>query len=553
MRSFYQKLIDYNRKVNWTLLLFLILLLNVKLVVKLAAFIIIFFSRYRRVSFKEIIGQRQLYFYFALIGIIVINYLSGVKQASLPSTISAAFSISLWMICAAASYYLYQIVQKEEKEKLYNTVTFFFILHTGTVFLNLLRIMIECGTLNPYTYKGLNAKYYISTGDFISGITFDSPVTTAMISAFGVIYLLYRRHFILSLAAMASLLLIASNLTNILLVLVLFFIFLFRSDKTQKSFVVVQLSFLIIFILKVSPQNSEYVGRFAYKVLGLTYDLPKKIESLDLIKASSDSLLTPREKQKKTAVLYLDSLSAEKARNKTIAEKYAGGYDIITRKIILLKKRIENNDSFHQYKEAGTVANKINKYKQFLEEHYPITQRDSLQKLYDWNKPGKWIAAQQLVHFFKEHPGNLLLGAGAGNLSSRVAFKTTSLGIAGSYPVKFSYMHPWFLENHLYLYLYYHSQGQTKHAAENTPDSTYNQLAGEYGIAGLLVFLFLYIGYFARHKKKFSFGLPILLLLLGAFFTEYWFEQLSVVILFELLLFLDMKTGDQTFMEEKSL
>ncbi|MEI9943377.1 MAG: hypothetical protein WDN26_04080 [Chitinophagaceae bacterium] len=80
-----------------------------------------------------------------------------------------------------------------------------------------------------------------------------------------------------------------------------------------------------------------------------------------------------------------------------------------------------------------------------------------------------------------------------------------------------------------------------KHAAENTPDSTYGQLLSEYGIVGLLSFLVLYIGSFISRFRVLTFGLPILLLLLASFFTEYWFEQLSIVILFELLVLTDFK------------
>ena len=36
-------------------------------------------------------------------------------------------------------------------------------------------------------------------------------------------------------------------------------------------------------------------------------------------------------------------------------------------------------------------------------------------------------------------------------------------------------------------------------------------------------------------------GLPVLLLMGMAFFTEYWFEQLSIVVVFELLLLSDKK------------
>jgi hypothetical protein len=273
------------------LLLFLVLVLNVKLVVKIAAIILITLYRFRDISWKNIVRQRQLYFYFAIIGVGLINYMILLKGTHINYLVTVLFGIGLWILAAAASYHLFLIVEKEEKEKLYNTVTLFFILHIGAVFLNLLRIMIECGTLNPYTFKGLNQKYYISTGDHITGITFDSPVTTAFIGAFALLYFLYRRQFVLSLLATASMIVIGSNLTDIFLGIILLFVFIFHSDRIQKSLVIVQLCLLIIFIVKISPRDNEYVGRVIYNVLGKTYDLPKKNESIDFIKTQPDSIL----------------------------------------------------------------------------------------------------------------------------------------------------------------------------------------------------------------------------------------------------------------------
>ena len=77
--------------------------------------------------------------------------------------------------------------------------------------------------------------------------------------------------------------------------------------------------------------------------------------------------------------------------------------------------------------------------------------------------------------------------------------------------------------------------------ASNTPDSVYFQVIGEYGVIGLFCLLLLYFGYFIRPIRKMSYGLAAIFLLAGAFLAEYWFEQFSIVILFELLLFLDMK------------
>jgi hypothetical protein len=516
--------------INWPLFVFLLLILNVKLIVKVAAILFIAFSRYRRIDWRDIRKQRQVLFYFSMMVIALVNYSAQINRATTSSFIALSLAIFLWLMCAVASYYLFKIVEQENPGRLLATIDLFFYCHLIAVFLNLGRIMIECGTLNPYTYKGLHQKYFISTGDYISGIAFDGPVTTAVVSAFALFYFLYRKRFLLSLAATGALSLIASNLTSILLALILVFLFIFRTNRVQKSIIVVQLCMLIVFITKVSPQNLEYVGRFAYKMMAIPYDLPKKIVTAASLKASPDSILSISEKRQKIALLYIDSVNAGLSPISRVTRSPGDNPGPAP-----IKKTA---DVYHP---SEITAARMSRYAKFIERNYSLSFRTALTEMYDWKKPGKWIAAKELIDFFRLHPGKLWLGNGAGKFSSRTAFKTTGLGMAGSFPARYIYIDPAFRDNHLFLYTYYHSQTQTKHAAENTPDSTYGQLLGEYGLIGLGLFLTLYAGIFLRRSARLSFALPCLALLLLVFFVEYWFEQLSIVILFELLAFTDLK------------
>jgi hypothetical protein len=89
--------------------------------------------------------------------------------------------------------------------------------------------------------------------------------------------------------------------------------------------------------------------------------------------------------------------------------------------------------------------------------------------------------------------------------------------------------------------LYYHTQKQSKHAAMNIPDSVYGQLLGEYGIIGFLCFAVLYAGYFLKRIGKLTYSIPLLIVLAASFFFEYWFELLSIVVLFEFMFLVDLK------------
>jgi hypothetical protein len=524
-------------------LLFLLLALNVKLVVKVVAILFIIIANYKSISWKNVRQQSLVLFYITIVGIGLINYFLQWGQGGINYTVTATLGISLWIMSAIASFFLYTIIQKEDTAKIHRAIELFFILHIAAIGFNLLLIIIETGVLNPYTYKGLHQKYYISTGDFIRGITFDSPVCTAMISAFAVLYFLYRQRLILSILAFGSLMLIGSNLTNIFLLIILVFAFIYRTNRLQKSVIAVYIALFIFFVSKISPQNHEYMGRFAYKMMGKPYDLPFKNTSPDFIKTRPDSLLNNEERRVKIAKLYIDSISTTQAylRNRST---YLGKNNLNAFYALLrfsdLKPTKPEERKFFEYNPEPVVINKIQRFQEFYNNEYAADSA-TLTEGYNWSHPGKWIAAMQLLSFLKEHPSKILLGEGVANFSSRTAFKASGLDIAGSYPSEYEYISPYFHDNHLFLYIYYHSQQQPKHAAENTPDSTYYQLLGEYGIAGAFAFAFLYLGFFVKRIRNMSYGLPLLLLLLMAFTVEYWFEQLSIVILAEALLFIDMK------------
>lgn len=524
-------------QINWPLLVFLLLVLNVKLILKIGAILFICIINRNSISIKNFFRQRYLFFYFGLIFIGLINLLWRYKNIDKAYLGTATIGLAFWMMGAVIAYQLFILIQKENIKKVHNTICAFFVLHITVVFLNFLQIVFETGSINPYTYKGFNQKYYMSTGDFITGITFDAPVTTAFICAFGLLYFLYRKQFLLSLACMAALLIMASNFTNLVLVFVFVFAFIFWSSRIQKSFIIICGVMLIIFMAKISKKNNEHVGRIFYQIIDKPYDLPPvKVFTLDEIKKVPDSLLTAEQQKKKYAQNFIDSMNTIRLGN-----DYKEPENTLAKKAVQNPVKKSTDSSFYKFHESETEEKKINRYSEFLNQVYTAKFQDSIKNEYNWKRPGKWIAVEQLIKFYKSHHSKILLGDGIANFSSRLAFKATMLNISGQYPNSLRYINPDFLVNHLYLYLYFHSLEQSNHEASNTPDAVYFQVAGEYGIAGLLLLGFLYFGFFIRHVSRQGFGLPLLFLLAGAFFAEYWFEQFSIVVLFELLMFLEMK------------
>ncbi|MDB5030240.1 hypothetical protein, partial [Mucilaginibacter sp.] len=166
--------------------------------------------------------------------------------------------------------------------------------------------------------------------------------------------------------------------------------------------------------------------------------------------------------------------------------------------------------------------------------------------------PGKVTGILQTVHFLKEHPSKIIAGDGVGNFSSKLAFRATGLKFTGGYPTKHIYINHDFLINHLDIYLNFFSKAASSHSLTNSPFSVYDQLLGEYGLAGLLALFVFYVGFFAKHYIDLTYGIPLLLFVLAIFFIDYWFEQLSIIIMLELMLFLNIKEG-QRLVKNKNL
>ncbi len=155
--------------------------------------------------------------------------------------------------------------------------------------------------------------------------------------------------------------------------------------------------------------------------------------------------------------------------------------------------------------------------------------------------PGKISGAIQTIQYLKTHPQKSIVGTGVGNFSSKIAFRAAGAGIRGRYPKNYTYISPAFMANHLDLYLSFFSREINFRSVRNNPYSEYDQLLSEYGILGLAAFIIYYLWFFGKHAKTLTYGLPILIFTIAILFIDYWFEQLSVMVFFELLLFLNIK------------
>lgn len=160
------------------------------------------------------------------------------------------------------------------------------------------------------------------------------------------------------------------------------------------------------------------------------------------------------------------------------------------------------------------------------------------------NKKGKVIAVQQTIAFVSTNPKNFLLGAGIGNFSSLLAqrqsdiqsetksrlFKKLPTRVAGAYrPNHYT------IERHVY------NLPGDWHSIQHLPASFFNQILGEYGVIGTILFLVFYIGFILKRTKFKSFLFPIAILLGYYLLFDYLFEYLSIIVIFELFFIVYIK------------
>lgn len=528
----------HQHKIDWKLLVLLVLLLNVKLLVKIAAVVLIYIMR---PDFKfgfRLRNSRLPLFYCAMIAIGIFNWLVSGLFTQFNYNLVLLAGLFFWVMCILIIHQVKLAIEKNQVSTIYNTITVFFLLNALVSLAIFASIVWETGTINPYRYQGEYQKYFIGTGDYIKGLSLDTSTTNAVLNGFGVIWFLQRHQYGLVILCMLVLLLTGSNVTNLLLVATLVFMFFFQTNKAQKSITVVCLLMLVSFMVKISPQNNRYLAGIYKKVFNIKTkpEVPVIISSITL---KPDSMLNAEERRQKFAQLYMDSVNAAVEHRKTATWPDPSLNMLVTAynaKPVIPVPNI-HTPPFQHRGDTSEVEKKLMSFVAKNETEVPIASGIILSR----RLPGKLIAVKQTARYFYDYPLAIITGTGIGNFSSKLAFRATAMNIAGGFPARYAYINSDFKTNHLHLYLYYFTRKDEMHSVANSPNSTYDQLLSEYGLAGFAAFIFLYIVFFAKQVNRYSYALPLLLFMLGVFFVDYWFEQLSVVIFFELLLMLNLK------------
>jgi len=160
------------------------------------------------------------------------------------------------------------------------------------------------------------------------------------------------------------------------------------------------------------------------------------------------------------------------------------------------------------------------------------------------DKYGKLLAFKETRDFLLSGPRQFLLGAGISNYSSFLALRTSGLNRSENSKL-FNYLPEHrakdFERDHYQIFKTIYSLPRAFHSIKHFPNSFINQLFGEYGIIGVLLFILFYVYYFMKHFSKLTYGKYLIFLLGGFLLFDYLFEYLSVVVIFELLMLVDLK------------
>jgi hypothetical protein len=536
---------------DWRLLIFLLLFINVRIPFKIVALLFVYISLFNFKFGFKLSNSRIPLFYLLVFPIAIVAFVINQNFVDLYYIPVFGWALICWALALLAVHQVKLMVDKTDAETIYHTLIIFFIINAVFSAANLVHIMWIIKSINPYAFMGMHQRYFINTGDNVMGISFDLSSTNAVLCAFGVFYFIYKNHLPMMIVCMSTLALTYSNLISILFLLILAFMFAFKTTRNQKGMIVVALMIYIISMVKISPQNGKYINEVTKSAL--RENRAEKHDQAAALATTSNpgkQFMTRDEQRRKFAQNYLDSLSRLKARHEKLS--------VLDKKIKKLPLtddgRLyipETNTHFAEFYNIGEITPDRQQLIDCITIHraqLPLCRIDPFRP----SLPGKITGIVQTYNYQINHPLQSIAGLGPGNFSSKIAFRAVGAGIRGDYPPQYIYINPAFMHNHLDLYLSFFSKNADYRSVRNNPYSTYDQMLSEYGILGLLALIIFYIGFFAQHYKKLSYGLPMLMMVAGIFFLDYWFEQLSVLVIFELMLFLNIKEATTPDLKTKT-
>lgn len=503
-------------KINIPLLIFLILFLNVKFVIKLVA--ILFIVAYsKKFKFGDLLKTSRFPIFYALIILIEpLKYLLITRNFSLNYTLVFGLGMLQWVFSLIALYYIRFIIEKDSVQKIHNTIKVFFITNF-LISLFFLSLLLFQPSLLTFWGHGSDISFsHPSAGDTILGVSFDASTVNAAINCMGLLYFIYRNEYKYCLICLITIALCTSNVSFLLISAILALMFITVRTKKQRLVVFITGIALVLSYLIMSPNNRQYIRNYFIQL----YIVNKNPE---ILTATEKEVYFPPIKD--SSKINIDSLQT--FRNLLIRQAEDER-----------RKKMDSVYSFNEKKLGKAVTKLFSVKKKVPDDGIPqlvLTNEDFM------SKPGKLISFFQTYNYLTSGIKNFIFGSGTGNFSSKLAFRASGVNIQGTYPAKYQYISPEFKENHFKTFSFYYNGPASLHSVINYPFSVYNQLPGEYGFLGVTLFAVFYLGFFFKRYRLLTYGRYMIPLLLAFLITEYWLELYSLVVMFELFMFLNIK------------
>lgn len=472
------------QNIHIPLLLFLLIFTIDKILLKLIGITLIYIL-HPDLKFRGKIHTIPL-FYPLIILVSLLQFVCLNNDFSKGHLVTLILGCTFWLISFLACWQFRSIVGETDPKKIHLTLTIFFLINAIVSLANLVSAMYHSGMLIPYRSK--DPAFDNSTGDLIKGLFMGPSYLNMMINAFFLFYFLYRSKFRLAFLAMFVILLTTSNFGNIILLPVLLICAALKNDWQIRKSIAAMIAMMIAFYLLASPHNLQYM---------------------------KDSIVVPSQRQKELV-----------AYRKQVAQQH-------------------QKDSLRNVLQTNIQRGRVVYTPERVNRMIRMMQIDSASgHLSLADKYGKVKAFRETADFLASSPKHLIVGAGIGGFSSFLAERMSGVNKEeGSRLFHYlpNYINPDFKANHYEIADEVYGLPPAFHSIKHFPNSFVNQLFGEYGILGFFLFIVTYIYFFIRHFRSLTYG-KYLLLLLGAFLLfDYLFEYLSVVCIFELLMFCDIK------------
>ncbi|MEI6020610.1 MAG: hypothetical protein WCR21_05735 [Bacteroidota bacterium] len=534
------------KNIDPVLLLFLIFVLNFRLSFKLIALVGMYAYR-PDFKFKR---DGIFYFYALMILLSWVNFAFVGGDYSYPHLMVVVSGSLIWLACLLCFHQLRISVEGLQKEKLVKTLEWLTVINFVVSMYDVVKVMLITKTNNPYTQVS-PPPYGISSGDLIGGVFGGMHLVNTIICSLLLVFFVYRGSLLFIVLSLIPFLLTGSNLGTFILGGSLLMIAFLNKGIAYKNYAFFCIAFIVLFYIKITPDNQRYMSSVLTKATKQLFGKVEQKKTSHTLIANPDRMILKPD----TVPSGISSLNPVKkvlSKEELIIQyieyrKKVLHLKVDEKQVIVDSSVISRMSALRKRKEK--MAIKLNDYVFFRKDS--VARSKSSLALFEYGQlkkfdleleSGKITSFKQTGAYLSGGIWHALFGAGIGSFSSRLAFITS--GIVEDSRLLMALPHyetEAFKNNHKAIFKYLMYRDDETHSITNLPFCWYNQLLGEYGILGFLAFIGCYCFYWLKRFKQLRYGRYLLIAMLGFFFFDYWYERLSVMVIFEMLMLLDLK------------